>query len=149
MSVTRAKKAAKAAPKALPTKHEPSPALKAQLEASIKEHGFITAKANGSLRACEHQVLTELASEIREAMWPVSNFFIDDFKGIAGALALLRRSLSNEQDVALADFCIRSLDRKAVVITKARDDALSAMQVALHPEWHALPEATERYGRSA
>src|SRR5687767_9180166 len=121
MSVVRKKKAAKAAPKTPPAKHEPSPALKAQLEASIKEHTFITAKVRGHLVACEHQVISELSQEIERALWPVSNFFLEDFKGIAGGLSLLRRSLSNEQDLALVDFCIRSLDRKAEVITMARD----------------------------
>lgn len=144
MSVTRNKKAAKAAPKAPPSKPEPSPALKAQLEASIKEHGFITAKAKGSLRACEHQVLSDLSAEIRKAMWPVSDFFLADFKGITGALCHLRRSLEKEQDTALVDFCIRAINSKVEVITTARDNCLAATQVALHPEWHALPEAVER-----
>lgn len=143
MSVTRKKKPAKAAPKPY-VRPEPSPALKAQFEASIKEHSFITAKVRGHLKACEHQVISDLSQQIERALWPVSNWFIEDFKGIAGGLALLRRSLSDEKQLALVDFCIRSLDQKAQVITAARDDALSATQVALHPEWQALPEALER-----
>lgn len=144
MSVTRKKKAAKAASKPIAAKPEPSPALKAQLKASIEKHGFITAKANGWLRACEQQMLTDLSGEIEKAMRPVSDFFLSDFKGITEALSHLRRSLANEQDRALVDFCIRSIERKVEVVTTAREDALSAVKIALHPEWHALPEATAR-----
>lgn len=145
MSVTRKKsrppKAARKSPLARP---EPSPALKAQLEASIKEHGYVTAKTRGHLVVCEEHELSELAENIKGAMWPVSDYFLEDFKGITGALFHLRRSLEQSQDTALVDFCIRSIDRKVEVITKARDNCLAATQVALHPEWHALPEALER-----
>ncbi len=137
MSVAQRKsKAAKAAPPRA-FKRGPNPALKAQLEASIQEHGFVTAKARGHLVVCEQHVLTDLSGKIQEAIRPLSQFFVSDLKGVSGALFHLKQSLQNETDTALIEWCIRVLDSKVDVISTARDDCLAAVRVSLHPEWHA------------
>lgn len=72
MSVSRNKRAAKAAPKAFPTKHEPSQALKAQLEASIAERPYKFPEATyAELKDVRDELVLDLRG-MADALWAMS-----------------------------------------------------------------------------
>lgn len=143
MSVTRKTKAAKAATcQALNS----APSPKAQLKASIDEHGFITAKARGYLVACEQEVVTDLTSKIEMAIDPLSEWFVRDLEGVSGALYHLGQSLNGETDQALVSWCIRVLNAHAKTIAAVRENCEAAIRVAHHPEWHSGSEPTRVAG---